>query len=228
MRQGEFAAARARVGVEAVENDFLLHGCEFREVHAGKFGGAIGVSEEDFALVLESFDFSHDGHAEKGANFGFVDGGIPEADMLLDDAAFGVQNERSGQGGDSAELDADVIGSHGHGIIDAHFLDVLLDVGLFVVDIEADDLQAVFVAVLQSDEVGNFRSARSAPRGPEIKKDDFALQRGESEGLAVERGELEVGRGIGVANEADDRLVVLLRRSLCTCQNRWEANKQCS
>lgn len=197
-----------------MENDLFLLRIEFREVDAGKFGGAVGVSEEDFALVLEGFDLGHDGHAEEGANFGFVNRGIPEAYMLLDDAAFGVQNERGGQGGDSAELDADVIGSHGHGIVDAHFLDVLVDVGLFVIDIEADDLEAAFVAVLQSDEVGNFRAARPTPRGPEIKKDDFALQGGESEGFAVQGVELEVRGGIGVADETDDRLVVQLRRRL--------------
>jgi len=196
-----------------VEHDLFLFGSEFREVNAGKFGGAIRVCEEDFALVFEGFDLGHDGHAEESANFGFVDRGIPQADMLLDDAAFGVQNERGGQGGDSAELDADVIGSHGHGIVDAHFLDVLLDVGLFVVDIEADDLQAAFVTVLQSDEVGNLRAARSAPSRPEIKKHNLSLEGGDGERLAIERGELEVGRGIGVADETDDGLFVFLRCS---------------
>jgi len=209
-----------------MENQLFLFRREFREVDTWKFGGAIGVCEKDFAFVLEGFDLSHDGHAEESANFRFVDRGIPEADMLLDNAAFGVQNKRSRQGGDAAELYADVIGSHGHGIVDAHFLDVLLDVGLFVVDIEADDLQAAFVAVLQRDEIGNFRAARSAPGGPEIKNDDFALQRGDGERLAVERGELEVGRGIGVADEADHGLVVLLRGSLCAGESRCKEKKQ--
>ena len=140
LRESELAATGARVGVEAVEHDLFLLGSEFREVDAGKFGGAIRMGEKDFTLVLEGFDLGHDGHAEQSANFGFVNRRIPEADMLLDDAALGVQNERSGQGGDAAELYADVIGSHGHGIVDASLLDVLLDIRLFVVDIEADDL----------------------------------------------------------------------------------------
>jgi len=226
LRESEFAAAGAGIGVEAVEDDLFLLGSEFREVDAGKFGSAIGVGEKDFTLVLEGFDLGHDGHAEESANFGFVDRGIPEADMLLDDAALGVQNERSGQGGDAAELYADVIGSHGHGIVDASLLDILPDIGFFVVDIEADDLKTVFVAVLQSDEIGNFRAARSAPGGPEIKEDNFSLEGGDGERLAVERGEPEVGRGVGVADEADDGLALLLRGSLCADQSRCEEKKE--
>ena len=170
LRESEFAAAGASVGIEAVKSHLFLLGREFREVDSGQFSGAIGVCEKNFAFVLERFDFSHDGHAEQRANFGFVNGGIPEANMFLDDAAFGIQNERSRQRGDAAELYADVIGSHGDGIVDIGFFDVLLNVGFFVVDIEADDLEAVFVAVLQSDEVRNFGAARSAPGGPEIQK----------------------------------------------------------
>jgi len=224
--EGEFAAAGAGVGVEAVEDDLFLLGRKLGEVDAGKFGGAIGVGEEDFALILEGFDFGHDGHAEEGANFRFVNRGVPEADMLLDDAAFGVQDERGGKGGDAAELCANVIGSHGHGIVDAHFLDVLLDVGLFVVYIEANNLEAFFVAALQSDEVGNFRAARSAPGGPEIQEDGFALERGEGEGLAVDRGEFEVRRGVRVAHETDDGLVALRRGSLRASQSGCKEKKQ--
>lgn len=226
LRESEFAAARASVGVEAVENQLFLFRGEFRKVDTGKFGGTVGVGEKNFALVLKGFDFGHDGHAEESANFRFVNLGIPEADVFLNDAAFRVQNERSGQGGDTAELYADVIGSHGDGIVDAHFLDVLLNIGLFVVDVEADDLEAAFVAVLQGDEVGNFRAARSAPRGPEIKKDDFALERGDGEWLAVERGEFEVGGAIGVADEADDGFAVLLWGNLCASQSRCDEKKQ--
>ena len=227
LRESEFAAARASVGVEAVENQLFLFRGEFRKVDTGKFGGTVGVGEKNFALVLKGFDFGHDGHAEEGANFRFINRGIPQADVLLHDAACGVQDERSGQGGDAAELYADVIGGHGHGIVDAGFLDVLLNIDLFVVDVEADDLEAAFVAVLQSDEVGNFCAARSAPGGPEIEEDNFALEGGDGQRLAVERGEFEVGGGIGVADEADDGLVVLRRGSLCAGQSRCERKKQC-
>jgi hypothetical protein len=227
LRESEFAAARAGVRVEAVEDDLFFFGREFREIDARKLGGAIGVREKDFALVLEGFDFGHDGHAEEGANFRFINRRTPEADVLLHDAAGGVQDERSGQGGDAAELYADVIGSHGHGIVDAGFLDVLLNIGLFVVDVEADDLETAFVTVLQSDEIGNFCAARSAPGGPEIQEHNFAFEGGDGKRLAVERREFEVGSRIGVADEADDGLVVWRRGHLCTGQSRCKEKKPC-
>jgi hypothetical protein len=180
------------------------------------------VFQKNFTLVLKRFDFGHDGHTEQGANFRFEEGGAPEADMLLDNAAFGIQKERCGQGRDSAVLNADVIGSHGHGIVDAGIVDVLLYLGgVIVVDIEADDLEAVLISVLQNDKVGNFGAARSAPGGPKIQKNDFALQCGDGERLAIERREFEVGRTIRVANETNDRFVVLLRGS----ESRQEESK---
>ena len=107
----------------------------------------------------------------------------------MNDAAFGIQNERSGKSGDAAVLDADVVRGHGDGIVDMHFVGVLFDVGFFVVNIEADNLEAIFVTVLKGDEVGNFGAARSAPSGPEIQKDHFAVKGGEGERLAVEGGD---------------------------------------
>ncbi len=94
LRESKFATAGAGVRIEAVKNGLFLFRRKFGEVDAGQFSGAIGVCEKDFALVLERFDFGHDGHAEQSANFGFVNRGIPEANVFLDDAAFGVQNER--------------------------------------------------------------------------------------------------------------------------------------
>jgi len=108
--------------------------------------------------------------------------------MFLDDAALGIQHERRREGGDAAELYADIIGSHGDGIVDAGFLDVLLNIGFFVIDIEPDDLETAFVAFLKSDEIRNFGAARSAPSSPEIQQDNFALESGEGDGLAIERG----------------------------------------
>lgn len=214
LRQSIFAAAGARLGVETVQSDFLLLGCEFREVDARKFGGSVGMFEKNFAGVLERFHFCLDGKTEQGVNFSFVERRIQKSDVLLNDAAFGVQDEGSGQGRDAAVCHADGVGSHGDGIVDASFRDVLLNLGgVIVVDIEADDLEAVFILILQNDEIGDFGAARSTPGGPEIQKDNFAVEGSEGERLAIEGGELEAGRGIGIADKADDRFVVLLRGS---------------
>ena len=119
----------------------------------------------------------HDGHAEERANFGFVDRGTPEPDVFLNNAAFCIQNERSGKGGNAAVLDADVVGGHGNGIVDTHLVGVLLDVGFFVVNIEADNLEAIFVAILEGDEVGEFRRGRDRTRRPRnCRKDHFAVK----------------------------------------------------
>ena len=104
-----------------------------------------------------------------------------------------------------------VVGSHGDGIVDAGFLHVLLDIGgVIVIDIEADDLQTAFEAFCRLDEIGHFGAARSAPSGPEIQQDNFAVEGVERDGLAIERGQFEIGRRIGIADEADDGLVVLV------------------
>jgi len=212
LRQSVLTAAGARVRIEAVESNLFLLGREFREVHAGQLRGAIGVLEKNFAFVLKGFDFGKDGETEQGANFRLIKLWIQKSDVLLNDTALGIQKERRRQGGDAAVLDAQIIGCHGDGVVDSGFVDVFLNLGgVVIVDIEADDLEMVLVLFLQSDQVGNLGAARSTPGGPEIQKDNFALEGGEGERLTIERGELEIGRGIGVADKADDGFVVLLR-----------------
>lgn len=212
LRQSILATARAVVGVEPVQGDLFLPEGEFREVDARKLGGAIGVFEKNFALVFKSFDSGGDGHAEQRANFRLEESEIPKSDMLLNDAAFRIHEERSRQGGDTAVFLADLVRSHGDGIVDAGFVDIFLNFGgIFVVDIEADDLEAPFITLLQSDEVRHFSATRSTPGGPEIQEDNFAARVGESERSAVEGIEVEIGGWIGVAHKADDGLVVLLR-----------------
>lgn len=212
LRQSVFAAAGAAVRVETVEGDFLLFGREFRKVDAGKLGGAVGMFEENLASVLEGFHFCLNGKTEQCANFRFVELGIEESDVLLNDAAFGIQNEGGGKGGDASVFLADFVGSDGDGIVDAGIGDVLLNFGgVVVVNVEADDLETVLVMRLKVDEVGNFGATRSAPSGPKIQEDDFATSGFEGEGLAIERSELEIGCGIGIANETDYGLGVLLR-----------------
>ena len=185
---------------------------EFREVNTGKLGGAIGVFEKNFALVFKGFDFGGDGHAEQRANFRLEVSQIPKPDMLLNDAAFRIHEERSRQGGDTAVFFADLVRSHGDGIVDSGFVDVFLNFGgIFVVDIEAYNLEAPFITLLQSNEVRYFGATRSTPGGPEIQEDDFAASVGESERFAVEGIEVEVWGGIRVAHKANDGLVVQLR-----------------
>ena len=70
----------------------------------------------------------------------------------------------------------------------------------------------VFVFVLKFDEIGNFGAARSAPGGPKIQENDFALGAGKRDGLAVESRKPKVRRGIGVAHKSDAGLPVLGRR----------------
>ncbi len=72
----------------------------------------------------------------------------------------------------------------------------------------SENLQMVFVFVLKLNKVGNFGAARPAPGGPEIQKDDFAFGACERNGFAIETGETEVRRGIGIAHEADGGLPV--------------------
>ncbi len=130
--------------------------------------------------------------------------------MLLDDAALGVEDKGSGKRRDSAVLDAEFRGSDADGIVDAELFDELMDgVHVVIVHDEADDLEAVFVARLQIDEIGNFGAAGSAPGSPEIKQNDFAAGVGERNRLSVQTGELKVGRGVGIANEVDGGLLLL-------------------
>src|SRR6202030_1147562 len=159
----------------------------------------------------ESFYFDvADGQAEKRADFGFVEKRIAEAFVFLDDAAFRVEHEGGGKSRDAAVLHADFSWGERHGIVDAVFFRDSLDGGgIVIIDDEAENLEAVFVLGLETDEVVNLRPARSAPGGPEIHKDNFAFGIGEGHGLAVEAGELEVGGGIGMAHEPDGRLLVL-------------------
>ena len=212
LRQSILATAGAVVGVEPAQGDLFLPEGEFREVDAGKLGGSIGVLQKNFALVFKGFDSGGDGHAEQRANFRLEESEIPKTDMLLNDAAFRIHEERSGQGGDTAVFLADLVRSHGDGIVDAGFVDIFLNLGgVFVVDVEADDQEAPFITLLQSDEVRNFGATRSTPSGPEIQEDNFAARVGESERFAVEGTEVEVGGGIGVAHKAHHGLIVLLR-----------------
>ncbi len=215
LREREIAAAGTGFGVEFVERDDFLFRSEFGKIDAGEFAGAVGMFQKDFAGVLESFHFYiADGQAEERADFGFVENWIAEAFVLLHDAAFGIEHEGSGKSRNAAVLEADIVGGDGNGIVDAEFFHEFLDgVPIVVVHDKAENLEAVLVLVLELDEVRDFGAAGSAPGSPEVQKDDFAFGAGEGDGLAIEAGQLEVGCGIGVADEADGGLLRFLSRS---------------
>ena len=223
LRERVAAAAGAGFGVEAVKRDRLLLRRELGEINTGELAGAVGVLEENFAGVLEGFHFDvADRQAEERADFGFVEKRVAEAFVLLHDTAFGIEHEGSGERGDAAVLDAEIVGSDGDGIVNAKFVHEFLDgVQIVIVHDEANNLETVFVFVLKLDEVGNFGAAGSAPSGPEIQEGDFAFGIGERDGFFIEAGELEFGRGIGVADEANGGLLVLRSR-----KNRREEWKQ--
>jgi len=211
LRERVLTAARAGFGVEFVKRDGFLLGGELGEIDAGKFAGAFGILQENLASVLEGFHSDvADGQAEERADFRFVEKRVAEAFVFLHDAAFTVQHERSGKSGDAAVLDANFIGGDSDGIVDAKFFRKFLDgVLIVIVNDESENLEAVFVFVLELDEVGDFRATGAAPGGPEIQEDDFAVGIGESDGLIVQAGELEVRRRIRVTNKTDGGRLVL-------------------
>ena len=207
----ECAATRAGFRVKFVKRDGFLFGREFGEVHPGKFARAFGVFQEYLAGVLEGFHFNvADGKSDERTNFGFVKNGIAKAFVFLHDAAFGIEHERSGERGDAAILETNFISGDRDRIVDAEFFDEFLHgVLIIVVNDETENLEMVFVFFLKSNEIGNFSAARSAPSCPEIHENDFAVGVGERNRFSIEPSEFEVRRGIGIAHEADDGLLVL-------------------
>ena len=194
-----------------MERDSFLFGRELREVDARKFAGAVGVLQKYFAGVLEGFHFNvADRKPNERTNFGFVKNGIAKAFVFLHDAAFGVEHKRSGKRGDTTVLETNFIGGNGNGIVDAEFFDEFLHgVLIIIVNDETENLEMVFVFFLESNEVGNFGAARSAPSRPEIHENDFAVSVGERNRFSIESGEFEIRSGIGIADEADNRLLFL-------------------
>src|SRR5229473_1338641 len=93
------------------------------------------------------------------------------------DAAGTVYQERGGQRVHAAVPRAHFFVAHQDAVIDL----ALLDVGLhhapaIVVHRDANYREAtILVGLLELDEPGNLDLARSAPRGPEIEQDHFAL-----------------------------------------------------
>jgi hypothetical protein len=194
-----------------VERDGFLFGRKLSEIYAGKFTGAFGVFQENLASVLEGFHFNvADGESDERTNFGFVKNGIAEPFVFLHDAAFGIEHERSGKRGDAAVLETNFIGGNRDGIVDAElFREFLYGVLIIVVNDETENLEMVFVFFLKSNENGNFGAARSAPSRPEIHENNFAVGVGEGNRFSIDSRKFEVRRGIGIAHEADDGLLLL-------------------
>ena len=205
LRERELAAAGAAFRVEAMQRDGSLFGRQLRHVHAGKRAGAIGMLQENFAGVFKCFDARRNSQMTQRANFIFIEQRIAQAFVFLHDAAFVIKNKRSWKRGDSAVLDANFVRRHSDRIVDAVFRDEFLHFGnVVVIDIEADDLKSVAVFFLKLDQIGNFGPAWPAPGRPEIQKDDFAVRSGKRERLSIEIVQFEIGRLIGIADEADD------------------------
>ena len=195
-----------------MKRDGLLFGSEFGKIDAGKLAGAVGVLQENFAGVVEGFYFDAvERKAEERANFCFVKSGVAEAFVFLHDAALRVDHERSRQSADAAVVKPNFVARDGDGIVDAVSGDKFFDfIEIFDVKSEADNLQTIFVFGLELDEVGNFGAARSAPGGPEVEENDFAFFSADADDFAVECGEFEIWSGIGIADEADSGLKIVL------------------
>src|SRR5208283_3448606 len=103
-------------------------------------------------------------------------------DVLLDNAAFRIDDKQGGESGDTAVSETNLVGGEGDGVVDAFGVYHLFHgVLVVVVHNQADNPEANLVAILEFDEAGNFRTARATPGGPEIQKDDFAFCRGQRE-----------------------------------------------
>ncbi len=83
-------------------------------------------------------------------------------------------------------------------------------VHVVIVHNQADDLEAVHVAFLQLDKVGNFCAARPAPGSPEVEQNDLSARSGERNRLAVQSGKLKFRREIGIPDKVDRGLRLLL------------------
>src|SRR4029453_19583479 len=84
--------------------------------------------------------------------------------------------------GDAAIAAADLVGSHRNAIVDSGLYNKSANlIGIVFIGGKRDDFELVRVAVLQIDKIGNLRAARSAPRRPKIKQDNFALGPGKRE-----------------------------------------------
>src|SRR5713101_2785018 len=211
LRKRERAAAVTGFRVEFVERDDFLLGREFSEIDAGKLTGAVGMLQENLSGVLEGLHFEVAGRqAEERADFGFVKNRVVKAFVLLHDAALGIEHERSRKRGDAPVLGADLVGGKRDRIIDAEFGDKFPDgVLIVIINDEAENLQAVLVFILERDEVRDFGAAGSAPGGPEIQEEHFAARAREGDGFSIKAIQLEIGCGLGVADEADGGQAVL-------------------
>src|SRR5262249_7047182 len=119
LRESEFAAAGAGLGVKGAQGGELLLWRKAGGIYAGKLGGFVGVLQEDLAGVLEGFDGGGNREMQHRANFQLKQQRVGETDVFLDDAAFGIEQKRSGQGGDAAVLQTEFVGSDGDRIVDA-------------------------------------------------------------------------------------------------------------
>jgi len=118
---------------------------------------------------------------------------VDDAGVGGGDSALAVDEEGDGHAFDG-ELLGDVVVAEDDGVVDLFFGEEGAD-GFPAVSVQgdADDGEAtIFVFGLEFDEPGDLDLAAMAPSGPEIEKDDLALEGGELKGFAggVEKGEV--------------------------------------
>src|SRR6202007_1695392 len=122
--------------------------------------------------------------------------------MLLNDLAFRIDHKQRRKGSDSPVVQPYLVGGKRYRIVDAFAGgEVAHSFFVIVIHIEANDLDLILIALLQSDETGDFRAAGAAPGRPEIQKDDLAPRGGQAEVIAVQILDFEFGRRIRVPTE---------------------------
>ncbi len=116
------------------------------------------------------------------------------------DAARAVDDEGGGQRIDAAIKKLRLVVPDHYRVVDLPSFDVRFD-GSPAVVVERDsqdDEIAILKRLLKIDEPRNFDLAGSAPRGPEIQQNHFAVKVGQLDGFPGDVLQREVGRGMAV------------------------------
>ena len=102
----------------------------------------------------------------------WIENAAEPADAEFRDDHFAAAFNR--KGGDAAVIAAHFVRYHGHPIINSGLQDEVANgVRILFIGRQRDNFELVGVALLQIDQVGNFRAARSAPGRPEIQQYNF-------------------------------------------------------
>lgn len=112
-----------------------------------------------------------------------------------EDFSFGADEISDGKAENAAVALTEVLVSHDDRIGELEFPGRLQDWRFVVVHRDAEDLKSLGTELcLPGGEARNLGDAGAAPSGPEVEEDKFAAIVAETDGLAFEAGEGEVGR----------------------------------